>query len=160
MPQAPANTAPTSTPLLTGFTRYKHLGSYTAGATSLSHEVHHRAAQARRQALTETSHNALKGLTTPQRLGVLGALVTSRLMYGTETCPPHTPSQLTHMSKVLHDLYAKALGVSHDMTQASQMHNSAELSTPTPLHYTPFSRSAAYATSLASLPQPPAYSST
>lgn len=47
--------------------RYEHLSNYITIATSLNHEAHHKAAQAR-QALTEIPHTILGALTTPNAL--------------------------------------------------------------------------------------------
>lgn len=71
---------------LTNHDRY--LGNYTTFAASLSHEAHHRAAQAQ-QALSETSPKVLRGLMTPRRLSVLNALVAPTVPDG--NMGPHGP---------------------------------------------------------------------
>lgn len=82
----PSTTAPHT--ILRFTNRYKRLGNPSTTPTSVAHEAHHKAAQAR-AALTDIYASTLQALTTDQRLTVLTTLATTRLLFATEVVPAY-----------------------------------------------------------------------
>lgn len=55
----------------------------------------------------------MRNLSPQQRLSIIQALIFSRLYYNTETWGPLQPRHVASTTRILHDGYARALGVTH-----------------------------------------------